>query len=70
MEAGYNTRAEIGRQIAELRARRGLSIRQLSEMCGVNFANISKIENGRYNVSIDILGKVCDALGGRLVVVG
>jgi transcriptional regulator with XRE-family HTH domain len=27
---------------------------------------ISKIENGRYNVSVDILGKVADALGYKL----
>lgn len=59
-------RADIGRQVAELRAKRGLSTRQLAELCGVNFANIGKIERGSYNVSIDILGKVCTALGARI----
>lgn len=59
-------RAEIGRQLAELRTKRGLSTRQLAELCGVNFANIGKIERGSYNVSIDILGKVCTALGARI----
>lgn len=59
-------RADIGRQVAELRAKRGLSTRQLAELCGVNFANIGKIERGSYNVSIDILGKVCAALGARI----
>ena len=28
--------------------------------------NITKIERGSYNVSIDILGRVCEALGARL----
>ena len=32
----------------------------------MNFANIYKIENGRYNVSIDILGKICEALGSEI----
>ena len=59
-------RADIGRQVSELRAKRGLSTRQLAELCGVNFANIGKIERGSYNVSIDILGKVCAALGARI----
>ena len=58
-----NTREYIGKRIAEIRQAKGLSIRQLAEACGVNFANIYKIENGKYNVSIDILAKICEALG-------
>ena len=61
-----NYRAEVGRQVAELRNKRGLSTRQLAELCGVDSSNIGKIERGRYNVSVDILGRVCDALGARL----
>ena len=62
-------RTEIGRQVAKLRSKRGLSTRQLADLCGVNYANIGKIERGAYNVSVDILGKVCDALGARLRIV-
>lgn len=58
-----NNRDYIGKRIAEIRQAKGLSIRQLAEDSGVNFANIYKIENGKYNVSIDILGKICEALG-------
>lgn len=61
-----NAREKIGERIAEIRKVRGYSMRQLAEMSGVNFANIYKIENGKYNVSIDILGKICDALGCRI----
>lgn len=64
-----NQREEIGKKIAQIRTDRGYSIRQLADMSGVNFANIYKIENGKYNVSIDILGKVCDALGCRIDIV-
>lgn len=61
-----NSREYIGKRIAEIRQAKGLSIRQLAEACGVNFANIYKIENGKYNVSIDILGKICDVLGCQI----
>ena len=61
-----NYRAEIGRQVAEIRAKRGLSTRQLAELCGIDPSNVSKIERGKYNVSVDILGRVCEALGARM----
>lgn len=65
-----SNREYIGKRIAEIRQAKGLSIRQLAEASGVNFANIYKIENGKYNVSIDILGKICEALGCRIDLVG
>ena len=58
-----NNREYIGKRVAEIRQAKGLSIRKLAELCGVTASNITKIEHGRYNVSIDILGKICDALG-------
>lgn len=61
-----NHREVIGKRIAQIRGEKGYSIRQLAFMSGVNFANIYKIENGKYNVSIDILGKICDALECRI----
>lgn len=64
-----NNRDYIGKRIAEIRQAKGLSIRQLAEACGVNFANIYKIENGKYNVSVDILGKICEALNCRIEIV-
>lgn len=62
---GYN-RLRIGRQIRLARIGKNLTVRQLAELSGVPFQNITKIENGKYNVSIDILGKLCHALGIRL----
>lgn len=56
-------RENIGRQLAELRKSAGMTQEQLSELSGLNRANISKIESGKYNVSIDILGKLCEVLG-------
>ena len=63
-----NHREKIGQQIAFLRKERGLSQRALSELCGVTFQNINKIELGRYSVGLDILTKIADALGCELII--
>ena len=65
-EQKQENRIRIGRQLAAIRNKKGLSIRELAEACGVTSSNITKIEHGKYNVSIDILGKICDALGVRI----
>ena len=62
-------RLRIGQRIATIRKENGLTQEQLSQMTGLDRANIGKIENGRYNVSIDILGKICEALGCRIDIV-
>lgn len=61
-----NYREQIGQRIAQLRKERGLTQEQLSELTGLDRTNIAKIENGKYNVSIDILNKVCVSLGAKI----
>ena len=61
-----NYREEIGSELQTLRVQKGLTVRELAEASGVHYSNIAKIENGRYNVSVDILGKVADALGYKV----
>lgn len=56
-------RLRIGQLISELRQEKGLSLKELADMVGIDFSNLSKIERGKYNVGIDILYKVCKALG-------
>lgn len=56
----------IGQQIAMLRKKHGLTIRELSELSGINKSNISKIENGKYNISIDIIERICKSLGATV----
>lgn len=58
----YINRKRIGQLIADARRKQGLTLRELAERSGVSYQNITKIENGKYNVSIDILGKLCRAL--------
>lgn len=63
-----NHRIAIGNRIAEIRKQRGLSLRDLAEASGLDHSNIGKIENGRYNVGIDILYKICKALDCELII--
>ena len=64
----YDITAEISELVQTLRNEAGLSQKQLSEKTGIAQANISKIENGHYIPSIDILKRIADALGKRLIV--
>jgi transcriptional regulator with XRE-family HTH domain len=62
------TNQEIGIIIKDIRTRRGLSIRALGELSGVQFANIGKLERGEYNPSVNILNKILLALNCELIV--
>lgn len=64
------TNQEIGAIIKDIRNRRGLSIRALGELSGVQFANIGKLERGEYNPSVNILNKILLALNCELIVKG
>lgn len=59
-------RLVVGQQIAMLRNRHGLTTRELAVLSGINYANISKIENGKYNISVDIIERICLPLGATL----
>lgn len=65
-EKKNENRARIGQLIALKRKERGMTQKQLSDLSGVSVQNITKVENGRYNVSVDILGKMCEAMGCRI----
>lgn len=59
-------REQIGNKLKSARISKGLSIEQLAETADMNAATISKIENGKWSVSLDILERVCRALGVTL----
>lgn len=64
-----NDRERIGQRIAELRKEYNMSIRDLADYSGVNYANISKIENGKYNTGIDILSRIANVLECKIEMV-
>lgn len=57
------TRKSIGEAIREARESQGLSIRQLAEKCGLSKNNIVRIEQGKYNYTIDNLTTIANVLG-------
>lgn len=67
MLLGRMQNTSIGQQIAQKRQERGLSVRQLAQICGVDYSNIGKIERGTYNASVAVIKKIADALGCELI---
>lgn len=55
-------RASLGAQVRAARESAGLSMRDLAEISGQNHNNISRIEAGRYNFTIDSLTAIARAL--------
>ena len=64
----YDISSEVSELIQSTRKEIGLSQRELSEKTQISQANISKIENGHITPSIEMLKKIADALGKRLVI--
>lgn len=59
-------RKRIGGMIAAIRKSKGLTQEDLSDMSCLDRSNIAKIENGKYSVGVDVLGKICKALNVEL----
>lgn len=48
-------RLKLGGKIREVREKRGYSQEQLADMMDINRTTISKIENGRFSITVDYL---------------
>ena len=59
-------RTRIGARIKQLREERSLEARDLAAFAGIDAANLSRIENGRYSVGLDILSKIAAALRKKI----
>jgi len=62
----HKDRARIGARIRALREERGIEARDLAKLAGIDAANLSRIENGKYSVGFDILTKIATALGKKV----
>ena len=62
----YNERVRIGTKIRELRKEKNIEAKTLAQMANIDAANLSRIEQGRYSVGIDILSKIALALGAKI----
>lgn len=61
-----NERERIGARIAELRKSLGMTQEDLAAKCVLQRTTVSKIELGRFSVSVDMLSRICGALGARI----
>ncbi len=52
----------FGENLKKIRTQKGLSQRQLSAMCNVDNADISRMENGEINVTLNTISQLAEAL--------
>ena len=57
------TRREVVYQLKMARKAEGMTQEHLAELVGTKKSNISRLESGRYNPSLDFLVKVAGGLG-------
>lgn len=56
----------VGNAVAEARAERGLSQKELSGLTGIDQSDLSRIERGIANPSVNTLNRIAQALGATL----
>ena len=59
----YGRQLEVAYQILQLRKKKKMSQTQLAKKIGTKQSNIARMEAGQQNFSVDILGKIAEALG-------
>jgi DNA-binding XRE family transcriptional regulator len=64
--AAFDAHFKLAAELILLRKRRGLSQRQLSAKSGIQQAEISRIEGGRANPTLETISVLAHSLGGEL----
>ena len=62
MNEPLKTRKRLIRQLKETRKARGLSLRDVEKLSGVDNSNLSEMEKGKRNISLDTLIKLSRAM--------
>ena len=68
MKGSNATREEVAQQLREVRKSQGMTQESLADRVGTKKSNISRLESGRYNPSLDFLVKVAGGLGKQIQV--
>lgn len=68
MQERNHARQEIAAQLRQVRKEQGMTQERLAEKVGTRKSNISRLERGRYNPSLDFLEKVAGGLGREIEV--
>ena len=62
-------RTRIGKKIRQIRLEKGIEAKDLARLTNINAANLSRIEQGKYSVGLDILSKLASSLGHHIDIV-
>lgn len=54
---------QFGNHLRSIREEKGLSLRELAELCDLDNSNISKIENGKFDVQLSTIVILAGGLG-------
>lgn len=68
-EQRHFTRVRIGRQLAGLRRESGMTQKEVAERAGIRHEHLSRIEAGRYAVTLETVQAIAEALGASVEVV-
>ena len=63
---GIRPEMDVIRAIVDARTSRNLTQKELAERTGINQADISKLENGTRNPSVNLLKRLADGMGMAL----
>lgn len=66
MEDSNSERVRIGEQIRTLRTAKKMEAKRLAQLSGIDPANLSRIEQGKYSVGFDILSRIATALDAKI----
>jgi len=66
----HSCRLKMGESIREIREKKGYNQEQLADIMKVSRTTISKIENGKFNCSLDYLSKFSWFLGFQINIIG
>lgn len=69
MNEPWEIRRRIIRQLKETRQARGLSLRDVEKLAGVDNSNLSAVEKGERSITLDTLIKLTRALALKIVLV-
>lgn len=65
----YAERKNIGKLICQAREEKNISLEQLSEITGLSSIHLSRIEEGRLNIGIDMLSQILNGLDVKIILI-
>ena len=65
----YAERKNIGKLICQAREEKNVSLEQLSEITGLSSIHLSRIEEGRLNIGIDMLSQILNGLDVKITLI-